>query len=156
MKTQNNVAALPGRLVIVDPEFDDYRSLHIPARKHLVRLTLTNTGSNALRLAPSFADAVWLLSSQLPDMDGLDLLEMLQSLQRDLKAVVVDNQYDPQREQRALELKAIQYVCKPLQLPWLEAWQQAAIEVSKSKSHYQTHQQPHQKGEPMAQQVPQS
>jgi CheY-like chemotaxis protein len=129
MATQIHAAATQGRLVIVDPRLDDYRDLVEPARKHLLRLTLTTTGSNALRLVPSFADAVWLLNPQLPDMNGLDLLEMLHSLQRSLKAVVIDNRYDPHREQRALELRAVQYVCKPLHLSWLKAWQGAPMAV---------------------------
>lgn len=120
-----------GRLVVVDPKLDDYRNLVEPARKHLLRLTLTTTGSSALRLVPSFADAVWMLNPHLPDMDGLDLLEMLHSLQRKLKAVVVDNQYDPQRERRALELRAVQYVCKPVQLSWLKAWQDGPAMIQK-------------------------
>ena len=148
---RNNRSAMPGRLVVVDPQLGDYRCLHIPARQHLVRLTLTTTGSNALRLAPSFADAVWLLSPQLPDMKGLDLLEMLQSLQRDLKAVVVDNQYDPEREQRALELSAIQYVCKPLQLAWFKAWQRSSTDVQISNPHFSATQ----KIEHLSEQVPQ-
>ena len=123
MATQIHKAASQGRLVIVDPRLDDYRELVEPARKHLLRLTLTTTGSNALRLVPSFADAMWLLNPQLPDMNGLDLLEMLHSVQSSLRAVVVDNQYDSQREQWALELRAVQYVCKPLHLSWLRAWQ---------------------------------
>jgi CheY-like chemotaxis protein len=123
MTSQIPVSPGPERLVIVDPQLDDYRCLHGPAQIHLVRLTTTTTGSNALRLVPSFADAVWLLSPQLPDMDGLDLLEMIHSLSRLLKAVVIDNHYDPQREQRALELQAIQYVCKPMQCSWLSTWQ---------------------------------
>ncbi|MEO2047053.1 MAG: response regulator [Pirellulales bacterium] len=123
MTTQIPIFPGPERLVIVDPQLDDYRCLYEPAQKHLVQLTTTSTGSNALRLVPSFADAVWLLSPQLPDMDGLDLLEMIHSLSRLRKAVVIDNHYDPQREQRALELQAIQYVCKPMQWSWLSAWQ---------------------------------
>ena len=129
MATQIHVATSQGRLVVVDPRLDDYRDLVEPARKHLLRLTLSTTGSSALRLLPSFADAVWLLSPQLPDMNGLDLLEMLHSLQRKLKVVVVDNQYDPRREQRALELRAFQYVCKPVQVSWLKTWQAAPVAV---------------------------
>jgi len=129
MATQINAAASQSRLVIVDPLLDDYRDLVGPARQHLLRLTLTTTGSNALRLVPSFADAVWLLNPQLPDMDGLDLLEMLHSLQSSLNAVVIDNQYDHRREKRALELRAVQYVCKPLNLSWLETWQGARKEM---------------------------
>lgn len=123
MAAQPKITNTLKRLVIADPLLDDYQCLVEPARKHRVRLTLTTTGSNALRLAPSFTDALWLVSPKLPDMDGLDLLEMLHSLQCNLSAVVIDNEYDRQRELRALELKAIQYVCKPLQLLWLEAWQ---------------------------------
>ena len=129
MATQIRGATSQGRLVIVDPRLDDYRDLVEAARKRLLRLTMTTTGGNALRLVPSFVDAVWLLSPQLPDMNGLDLLEMLHTLQGKLKAVVVDNQYDPQREQRALELRAVQYVCKPVQLSWLTAWQAAPAAV---------------------------
>jgi DNA-binding response OmpR family regulator len=110
-------------VVIVDPRLDDYQCLAEPARQHLIRLTLTSSGASALRLAPSFADALWLVSPQLPDMNGLDLLEMLQSLQASLNAVVVDAAYDRERETRALALRAVQYVCKPVQLEWIEAWQ---------------------------------
>ncbi len=129
MATQIRRAISQRRLVVVDPRLDDYRSLVEPAQKRLLRLTLTTSGSSALRLLPSFADAAWLLSPQLPDMNGLDLLEMLHSLQRKLKAVVVDNQYDPRREQRALELRAIQYVCKPVHWSWLRAWQGEPVAV---------------------------
>jgi len=122
-----SVATSRGRVVVVDPRLDDYRCLVEPARKHLIRLTLTSNGGSALRLAPSFADALWLVSPQLPDMDGLDLLEMLESLQSMLKAVVVDAQYDRRREARALGLRAVQYVCKPVQLAWIEAWQGSPI-----------------------------
>ena len=129
MANQTRMATPQGRLVVVDPHMDDYHCLLQPARKHLVRLTLTTTGSNALRLLPSFADALWLLSPQLPDMNGLDLLDMLRSLQRKLDVVVVDKLYDPRRERRALELRAAQYVCKPVQLAWLKAWWDAPVAV---------------------------
>ena len=111
MATQIRPATLQRRLVVVDPRLDDYRNLVEPARKHLLRLTLTTTGSNALRLLPSFTDAVWLLSPQLPDMNGLDLLEMLHSLQRTLKAVVVDNRYDRRREQRRTSQQSKARIC---------------------------------------------
>jgi DNA-binding response OmpR family regulator len=83
---------------------------------------------------PSFGDSVWLLSPQLPDMNGLDLLEMLHSVQNSLKVVVIDNRYDAQRERRALELRAVQYVCKPLSLSWLKAWQETSSTVAEPKA----------------------
>ena len=122
MSAQHSVATARKRMVVVDPRLDDYRCLSEPARKHLLRLTLTTTGRSALRLAPTFGDALWLVSPQLPDMDGLDLLEMLHSLQGSIKAAVIDNEYDRERELRSLQLRAIQYVCKPFQLSWLTVW----------------------------------
>ena len=110
------------RLVVVDPQVDDYRCLVESARQQSVRITLTSIGSQALRLVPSFPDAVWVINPTLPDIDGIHLLEMLHSLQHNLRGVVLDNSYDRQREQRALENRAIQYVCKPLQLEWVTTW----------------------------------
>lgn len=118
-----NKTTTRGRVVIVDPHLDHYQCLAEAARKHLVRLTLTSSGGGALRLAPSFGDALWLVTPQLPDMNGLELLEMLRSVQPALEAVVVDSSYDRQREVRALELRAVQYVCKPVQLEWIASWQ---------------------------------
>ena len=113
------------RMVVVDPHIDDYRCLVEPARKLQVRLTLTTSGSGALRLAPSFADAVWLVSTRLPDMAGFDLLEMLRSLNQTYRIAVIDNQYEEAHERSALQLGAIQYVCKPVQREWIQAWEKS-------------------------------
>jgi len=55
-------------------------------------------------------------------MSGFDLLEMLLSLQPTLNAAIVDSEYHHQREQLALQLGATQYLCKPVQLAWIEVW----------------------------------
>lgn len=112
-----------GRVVVIDPLIDDYRCLMEPAQKQLIRLTITTSGSNALRLAPSFADALWLVSIQLPDMNGLELLEMLESLNGEFRVVIVDSHYSETHERQALRFGAIQYACKPIQPQWLPAWQ---------------------------------
>ncbi|MEN1680236.1 MAG: hypothetical protein AAGJ46_11645 [Planctomycetota bacterium] len=111
------------RLVVVDSRIDDYRCLSERSDSARLRLTLTTHGSLALRLAPSFADAVWLICPQLPDINGLELLEMLASLTPRLRAVVIDSEYDRDRESTALQLRAVQYVCKPMHPAWLEMWQ---------------------------------
>lgn len=110
------------RVVVVDTQLEDYHCLVQPAREQSVRLTLTTSGSGALRLAPSFADAVWLVSIQLPDMSGLELLEMLMSLNSSYRIAVIDNSYQERHERIALQLGAIQYVCKPMNPKWIWAW----------------------------------
>ena len=126
--------AKTSRIVVVDPNLDDYRCLIEPARSQKVRFTLTSTGSGALRLVPSFADAVWLVSLQLPDMEGFELLAMIRSLQEQLRTVVVDETYDAERERRALESSAIQYVCKPVLLDWITAWTQISSDWKQSQA----------------------
>ncbi len=134
MTARNSVTTFRQRLVIVDPCLDDYQCLAKSARKRRMRFTLTSTGRGALRLLPSFSDACWLLSPQLPDMCGIDLLEMLLSLQPKLKAAIVDSQYHHQREQLALQLGANQYLCKPVQLSWIDAWKGLPIGVHDFRS----------------------
>lgn len=131
MAIRHCLANVSRRLVVVDPQLDDYNCLTEPVRKGVLRVTLTTTGSNALRLAPAFADALWLVTPQLPDMNGLDLLDMLHSLQHCLVAVVVDSEYDAERELRTLQSHAVQYVCKPLQVSWIYAWQEALASPKK-------------------------
>lgn len=116
------IASEVKHLVVVDPDLNAYHNLADLAADERLRLTLTSTGRNALRLAPSFIDAVWLISPQLPDMDGLDLLDMLQSLRTRLTAIVIDREYDRQRELQALRLRAAQYVCKPMHPSWIASW----------------------------------
>lgn len=120
------------QIVIVDTALDDYYRLIGPSENGEIRLTTSSSGAGGLRLAPSYPDALWLLGLQLPDMSGFDLLEMLHSLQRKLRVVMVDQQYDRRREQRALELRAVQYVCKPVPLSWLKEWQGSPIVAQES------------------------
>ncbi|MEM8864498.1 MAG: response regulator [Planctomycetota bacterium] len=122
------------RLVVIDPCLHDYHSLLDATCDDDVRLTLTTSGSNALRIAPSFSDALWLVCPQLPDMDGLDVLEMLRSLRTNLNALVIDSVYDQVRERRALQLRALQYVCKPFQPAWLDAWRREMAPTRASPS----------------------
>ena len=110
------------QIVVVDACVDDYSRLLEPAKAQAIRLTITTTGAGALRLAASFPDSLWLVSTSLPDMSGLRLLEMLRSLQPKLTVFVVDGVHDDQHERQALRLSAAQYLCKPVQLAWIEAW----------------------------------
>jgi len=128
------------QIVIVDPKVDDYSCLVDLADSGVIRWTMTSTGASSLRLVESHLDALWLIGVQLPDMSGLDLLEMLQSMAPRLTMFVVDGEYSSERECRALQLSAARYLCKPVHPEWIAGWRGlskhlpvAAVEPPKSQ-----------------------
>lgn len=137
MPATKELAVARRQVVVVDACVDDYSRLFALAKKQSIRLVITTTGAGGLRLAPSFPDALWLVSTRLPDMNGLNLLEMLRSLAPKLTAFVVDHSYDDENERQALRLSAARYLCKPVDLNWIEAWRGppsvAAPGITKSK-----------------------
>ena len=64
-------------IVIVDPRCDRYGDFIEAARAGDIGLQFCEDARAALRLAGQFRADVWLVSLDLPDMSGLDLLEML-------------------------------------------------------------------------------
>jgi len=71
-------SAMPaGRVVIVDPAWDRYPEFVAAAAAGRLELHFCNDGRAALRLARRFQADAWLVSDNLPDMDGLDLVPLL-------------------------------------------------------------------------------
>ena len=122
MPVSANIDVARRQVVVVDACVNDYVRLCELVKEEAIRLTITTTGAGGLRLASSFPDALWLVSTRLPDMSGLSLLEMLRSLLPSLTAYVVDATYDDEHERQALRLSAAQYLCKPVQFAWIDAW----------------------------------
>lgn len=64
-------------IVIVDPACDRYGDFVQAARSGDVGLHFCSDGRSAVRMARRFRADVWLVSTELSDMSGFDLLEML-------------------------------------------------------------------------------
>lgn len=75
-------------VVIVDPSFDRYADFVAEAQAGRVGLHFCADGRSAIRLARRFRADVWLVSDQLPDVCGLDLVELLST-------PVVQSEVDP-------------------------------------------------------------
>lgn len=75
-------------IVIVDPEYDRYADFVAAARAGEVGLHFCGDANSAVRMARRFRADVWLVSSELADMAGFDLLEVL-------SAHVVHGDVDP-------------------------------------------------------------
>jgi len=66
-----------GRVVIVDRAWDRYPEFVAAAAAGRLELHFCSDGRAALRLARRFQADAWLVSDNLPDMDGLDLVPLL-------------------------------------------------------------------------------
>jgi CheY-like chemotaxis protein len=66
-------------VVVVDPQFDAYRELAASARSGRIGLHFRSSGSQAMKLARHLEIDAWLVASELDDMSGHDLVELLQA-----------------------------------------------------------------------------
>jgi CheY-like chemotaxis protein len=67
--------------VVVDPEFDAYKSLAASARAGKLTLHFRPSGAAALELARRLRVDCWFVGRQLDDMAGDDLVEILKARQ---------------------------------------------------------------------------
>ncbi len=87
-------------IVVVDSTPDLYGDFVQAAQADEVGLHFCVDGRSAVRLARRFRADIWLVSSELPDMAGLDLLEMLSPL-------VLQGGVDPLRSGHPISLDRI-------------------------------------------------
>lgn len=130
-------------IVIVDPDCERYADYVEAAQRGDIGLHFCVDGRSAVRLARRFRADCWLIASELPDMSGFDLLEMLSphvlqgsvdpllagasiSLNRIGEGMrsgvfVVADAYSMEEEQRALVSGVAGYLVRPLTLDMIRA-----------------------------------
>ena len=69
---------------------------------------------HARQVGHSGSGKLWLVNSQLPEMRGADLVEILRGICGQAVLVIVDDQYDKQQEIAAVTAGATMYVYKPV------------------------------------------
>ena len=139
-------------VVVVDGNCDRYADFVQAAQAGEVGLHFCVDGQSAMRLARRFRADVWLVASDLPDMSGLDLLEMLSphvlqggvdplrsgaavSLDRIGHGMrsgifVISDSYSVEDEQRALMSGVAGYLVRPVTIEMIRALRQPAVEVA--------------------------
>jgi len=139
-------------VVIVDPKIELYGDFVQEAQEGNVGLHFCVDGRSAVRLARRFRADVWLVSDQLPDIDGLDLVEMLapQVMQanvdptrsgstRSLSNVdrnersgifIVADDYCLEDEQRALSCGVAGYLVRPVTMDVISTMRDPATNVA--------------------------
>lgn len=144
MNTSHSLRALGiNEIVIVDPACDRYGDFVRAAQSGDVGLHFCCDGRSAVRMARRFRADVWLVSVELQDMSGFDLLEMLSphvvqgdvdpmlagariSLGRIGEATrsavfIVGDEYRLEEEQRALASGIAGYLVRPVTLDVIRA-----------------------------------
>jgi len=103
---------------VVDPRPGDYAALVTACAGQGHTFQFAADGHGALRLRPTAERSLWLVNTELPDMAGSDLIEMLRSRWQPTVCLVSDA-YDMRQEMAARVLGAAMYVCKPADKSWL-------------------------------------
>jgi DNA-binding NarL/FixJ family response regulator len=103
----------PVRVLIVDDHpmvREGLQSMLEPAGVEVVGEA--GTGEDALRMAAACAPEVVLLDLELPDLDGLAVLQRLKALERRMAVLVITMHDDPVLVRRAVEAGASGYLLK--------------------------------------------
>jgi len=119
----SSVATVPS-VVVIDPRFDVYRELVAAARAGSLDLHLRSTGAEAIRLNRNLKVDAWLIASELDDMSGHDLVELLKGEAAPGKVAMVLDAADGRRgilaAAEASEAGADGSVPKPISLSDLQ------------------------------------
>jgi len=113
-------------LVVVDSQPQDYQSLLTKLSCWRVRCHLYFTGDEAFRRAGVSTTDLWLINTQLPDMQGVELLQLVRQRTRTTPVFLVSDVYTPQEELAVRAAGAAAYLCKPPCIAWLHSFANAA------------------------------
>jgi DNA-binding NarL/FixJ family response regulator len=97
-------------VVVADSRPKDYRNLVQLTGDNRWHLHFLTTGSAAIRFG-SAAD-LWIINTQLSDMSGFDLFELLGERAARAPTFLVGDQYSADEERRACGCGAALYLCK--------------------------------------------
>ena len=136
-------------IVIVDPACDRYADFVQAARAGEVGLHFCSDGRSAVRMARRFRADVWLVSTELADMSGFGLLEMLSThvVHGDVDPMLsgarislgrlgegprsaifmVADEYRLEDEQRALVSGIAGYLVRPITLDVIRATRETTV-----------------------------
>jgi DNA-binding response OmpR family regulator len=109
-------------VVVVDPRVADYVDMIESATGNAWTIHFLRNGHDALRAAARVSADLWIINVDLPDIDGLDVVEMLGPYVSPSDIFVIADEYHESDEMRALALGVAVFLCKPLDADWLRQW----------------------------------
>jgi len=104
---------------VVDRRPQDYGQLLTSSAGSHHAFQFAIGGHDALKLRPTSSRVLWLINTDLEDMTGYALTQLVQARHRDSTIFLVGDQYDPRDEIAARCSGAAFYGCKPADREWL-------------------------------------
>ncbi len=117
----HSIHGTPKNLIVVDPRPQDYRKLLSGMPSPSAPCYLFTNGRDALRCSGLPEESLWLINTQLPDMRGTNLMELLRMRPRTAQTTVclVCDHYSQQEEKDARAAGPAAFFCKPPDSSWL-------------------------------------
>jgi PAS domain S-box-containing protein len=121
------------RILIVDDEEGARRSLALILGKTGYETETAETGAEALAKARENGFNLALLDIKLPDMDGVDLIEPLQEMHPEMVVMMVTGYASVETAVQSLNMGAVNYATKPLDMNKLLAEVKMALEKQQAE-----------------------
>ncbi len=120
---------IKSRLLVVDDE-EDIRSFLVEffTEKDFDAHS-ADSGTEALKLLKVLRPHLILLDVKMPGMSGLETLEEIRKLDREVGVIMVTGLQDQRVGREALKLGASDFITKPIDLPYLETSVMEKIQV---------------------------
>lgn len=103
----------PIRLLIADDEEDLVTFLAHRLRKRGIEVTLALSGSEAVSAATEMIFDVAVVDLRMPDMNGIQVIEQLKSMQPHIEVLMLTGHGGPDSAWEAGRLQAYRYILKP-------------------------------------------
>jgi len=120
---------------VVDPRPEDYWQIADAAEAEGLACRFCASGSEAVHLAQHSRVALWLIHSELTDMSGLELCQLLRPQLRGTPVFFIADDYDAQLELAVLSTGNLHFACKPIFPDLLQCVRRAAGRLTSSRPH---------------------
>lgn len=120
-------------LLLIDDAPNIHRLLAVKLKDEGIDFLAALSGEEGLQLATSHHPSLILLDINMPDLDGFEVLLRLKNepATMEIPVIVLSSAHDSELKVRAFELGAMDYVCKPFDVPELRARIQSAIRLTR-------------------------
>ncbi len=110
------------RILVVDDEFDVRDILERALAISGYEVKAASGGTVAIELCRTFLPHLVLLDVMMPDLGGIETLQKIRELDKDVKVVMVSGMHDVQAAKESIAMGAIDYITKPFDLRELDSY----------------------------------
>jgi len=129
----SGVTMAEGRILVVDDEYLIRWTLQQNLQKEGYEVLIAETGEEALVKVEQETPDLVLLDIKLPGMDGLEVLDRVLRIDRDVTPVMLTAFDDVETVVRAMRLGAFDYITKPFEFPKVNLSIRKALAASQLK-----------------------